>query len=285
MDETRPFVVSQALSAALGAAWLALVYTQPPPPPTIALLRPEEAAAVEVQFEDEEPEARKADAPKPDTASPDSREPTPAEVAKARKEEQAMADAFGGGTSAIVGDVTNALRGVAVAKGDRTVEGGGKAVIAYGAGGAAARTPGRALEPGVAAAGAGIGRVNAAGSVTRASIAVAAPTIVRAAGAGLSGRDMTRLGTFVRARQAQLQYCYTDVGLPSNPNLAGAVSVTLTLDAMGAVIEANVATRTWSGSGAAETEACILTRVRTWPFPASSKEGVEAYSFSFIFNR
>ena len=55
MDETKPLWISHGLALLLGAAWLGLVYTIPPPPPSIALLRPEEAAAVEVQFEDEKP--------------------------------------------------------------------------------------------------------------------------------------------------------------------------------------------------------------------------------------
>lgn len=197
-----------------------------------------------------------------------------------------MADAFGGGgKQALVGDVTNALRGVNVAKGDKTAEGGGgKAVIAYGNGGASVRTPGRGIDPSVAAAGAGIGKVNG-GSVARASVAVAAPSIVKSADGGPSGRDMAKLGTFVRGRQAQLQYCYQDQGLAANPNLAGSVSVMLTLDPSGSVADAKVANRTWSGAGVAEAEACILQRVKAWAFPASSKSGTESYSFSFIFNK
>jgi len=280
MSESRPLFISHALATTLGAVWLTLVYTLPSPPPSIALLRPEEAAAVEVQFEDEAPKpvTTKADEP------PAAKEPTRTEKAKAAKEEQAMADAFGG-ASAPVGDVANALRAVQVTRGGGGSEGGGKAVLSYGAGGAAVRTPGRGLDASVTAAGAGIGRVNAAGSVNRASLVVAAPTIVRSGDGGASGRDMARLGTFVRARQAQLQYCYADAGLAANPALAGSVSVTVTLDASGAVREGRVTNRTWSGAGVVETEACILQRVRTWAFPPSASGGAESYGFSFIFNR
>ncbi|MEA3244758.1 MAG: AgmX/PglI C-terminal domain-containing protein [Gemmatimonadota bacterium] len=282
MDETRPLVISHAIAASLGIAWLVLVYLTPPPPPSIALLRPEEAAAVEVEFEDEKP---KPPAPAEPAPAP---EPEPAKAAaKAKREADAAGDAFGGASSALVGDVTNALRGVEVSKGAGAggAAGGGKAVIAYGQGGTSVRTPGRGIDPSVAAAGENIGNVNAAGSVARTTIAVAAPSVVRSADGGASGRDMARLGTFVRGRQAQLQYCYRDVGLAANQNLAGSVSVAITLDAAGAVTEARVAQRTWSGAGAAETEQCVLSRVRGWAFPASSKAGVETYSFSFIFNR
>jgi hypothetical protein len=277
MDETRPLWISHAIAATLGVSWLALVYILPPPPTAIALMRPEEAAAVEVQFEDEKPP--KPEPPKPapvveTTPVTTTKPPTPAELKKAKKEEAAMADAFGGATSsALVGDVSNTLRGVNVAKGDKTAEGGGgKAVIAYGSGGTSVRTPGRGIDPSVAAAGSTIGKVNAAGSVTRGSIAVSAPSVVRS----VDG---------VRARQAQLQYCYQEIGLAANPKLAGSVSVTVQLEPAGSVSDVKVVNRTWSGAGAAEAEACIVQRVRGWGFPASSKAGTESYSFSFIFNK
>jgi TonB family protein len=96
---------------------------------------------------------------------------------------------------------------------------------------------------------------------------------------------MSKLGTFVRARQAQLQYCYMDVGLAVNANLAGSVSVTISMDPAGVVTDAKVASRTWSGAGVAEAESCLLQRVKGWAFPPSAKVGTESYSFSFIFNR
>lgn len=285
MDETRPLVISHVAAALLGATWLVLVYALPSPPPMIALIRPEEAAAVEVEFEDEKKPDAPAKKPEPATApEPEKKAPTPAELKKAKKEEKAMADAFGGGSN-LVGDVTNALRGVNTAKGVKGEEGSGKAVIAYGNGGTAVRTPGRGVDANVTAAGAGIGQVNANGSVARTSIAVAAPTVVRSADGGAGSRDMSRLGTFVRSRQAQLQFCYQDQGLSANSSLAGSVSVTITLDAAGAVTDAKVSNHTWTGAGVPEAEACILQRVKGWSFPPSSKTGAETYSFSFIFNK
>ena len=285
MDESRPLWISHALAATLGASWLALVYLSPAPPPTIALMRPEEAAAVDVEFEDEKPEPP-TPAPAEEAPVLGANVPTKKELARLKKEEKEIGDAFGG-SSALVGDVTNALRGVNVDKGgkDADAAGSGKAVIAYGQGGTSVRTPGRGLDPSVAAAGAGIGRVNAAGSVARGSIAVAVPQVVRSADGGASGRNMAKLGTFVRARQAQLQYCYREQGLTLNANLAGSVGVTVSLDASGAVSDARVISRTWSGGGSAEAEQCILQRVRGWGFPASAKAAAESYSFTFIFNK
>jgi hypothetical protein len=290
MDETRPLIVSQIVASLIGGAWIALVYLTPPPPPAISLLRPEEAAEVEVEFEDEKPkppEEKKAEPEPVDSSAPP---PSKAE-AKAKADAKAAQNAFGAAPSALAGDVTNALRGVDVSAGKAAGAagaagaGGGKAVIGYGQGGSGVRTPGKGVDPSVTAAGENIGTVNARGSVASASIAVAAPTIVRSADGGASGRDMARLGTFVRGRNAQLQYCYRDVGLPLNPNLAGSINVAITMDAAGTVTEARVATRSWSGAGVAEAEACVLSRVKGWAFPASSKAGAETYSFSFIFNK
>src|SRR5262249_54103816 len=152
-----------AIAMTLGVAWLTLVYITPPPPPTIALLRPEEAAAVEVEFEDEKPKPP----PKPEETRPvpppETEKAKAKAEAKAKKEEADAGNAFGGtGSSALVGDVTNALRGVEVSKGGSAAGtsgsgGGGKAVIAYGKGGTDVRTPGRGIDPSVAAAGANIG--------------------------------------------------------------------------------------------------------------------------------
>lgn len=289
IDENKPLIISQIAASLIGAAWVTLVYITPPPPPTIALLRPEEAAAVEVEFEDEKPKPPEEKPPEPDPVTDSAVVPPPSKAeAKAKADAKAAQNAFGAAPSALVGDVTNALRGVDVSAGKAAGaagSGGGKAVIGYGAGGSGVRTPGKGVDPSVTAAGENIGTVNARGSVASATIAVDAPKIIRSADGGASGRDMARLGTFVRGRNAQLQYCYRDVGIPLNANLAGSINVAITMDAAGTVTDARVATRSWSGAGVAEAEACVLSRVKGWAFPASSKSGPETYSFSFIFNR
>ena len=286
-SESRALTVSHALAMGIGASWLALVYLTPAPPPSIALLRPEEAASIEVQFDDPPPPPKR-EAPPPENAPVvNVPPPTPADKEKQRaaKEEAEIGDAFGGGsTNALVGDVTNALRGVEVAKGDKGGTGGRKAVIGYGQGGTGARTPGQGFDAAAAAAASGIGKVNAQGGVVRASIRVAAPQVVARPGERAS-RDMAQLGTFVRARQAQLQFCYQEQGLLLNPGLAGSISVEVSLAPGGTVAAARVAERTWSGAGTAETESCILQRVRGWAFPASSAVGNETYGFSFVFNK
>ncbi|MBX9929391.1 MAG: AgmX/PglI C-terminal domain-containing protein [Gemmatimonadaceae bacterium] len=285
INEGRVLSGSYALASALGSAWLALVYLSPAPPPAIALMRAEEIAPVEVQFE--EPE-------KPKAAEPEAKADEPEKAAEkaAAKEAQEIGDAFGGsgGANALVGDVTNALRGVAVAKGGSGGGGGGGAGTANAkrviASGAAVAGPGKgAFDASVTAAGSAIGRVSATGGVDRATIRVAAPSMVRAADGGPPGRNVAQLGTFVRSRQAQLQFCYTEIGLGANPSLAGTIGVTVSLAPTGAVLDARVATRTWNGAGVMETEGCVLGKVRGWSFPPSSKDGSESYNFSFVFNK
>jgi len=285
-SETRVLAVSHAIATGLGAAWLALVYLSPAPPPSIALLRADEVAPIEVQFDDPPPPPRR-EAPPPEQAAVVN-QPAPSsadkEKQRAAKEEAEIGDAFGGGsTNAMVGDITNALRGVEVAKGEQG-GGGRKAVIGYGQGGAGVRTPGKGFDAAAAAAASGIGKVNAQGGVVRASIRVAAPQIVQRPGEKAS-RDMAQLGTFVRSRQAQLQFCYQEQGLMVNPGLAGSIGVEVTLAPSGAVAAARVTERTWSGAGVAEAEGCILQRLRGLAFPASSAAGNETYGFSFVFNR
>lgn len=286
VSETRALTVSHALAIGIGAGWLALVYLTPPPPPTIALLRPEEAASIAVQFDDPPPPPKK-EAPPPEAAPANEPPPTPEQKEKQRvaKEEKEIGDAFGGGsTNALVGDVTNALRGVEVAKGEKDGGGGRKAVIGYGQGGVGARSPGKGFDAAAAAAASGIGKVNATGGVARASIRVAAPQVVARPGERPS-RDMAQLGTFVRSRQAQLQFCYQEQGLLVNPALAGSIGVEVSLAPSGSVAAARITERTWSGAGVSEAEACILSRIRGWSFPASNAAGAETYGFSFVFNK
>jgi hypothetical protein len=102
-------------------------------------------------------------------------------------------------------------------------------------------------------------------------------------GAPPPGREVARLGTFVRSRQRQLQVCYEEHGLAADPTLAGTVAIEVNLDAGGTVMGARVTRRTWSGAGAAEAEACIVERVSEWTFPASSGDLPEKYAFSFVF--
>ena len=90
------------------------------------------------------------------------------------------------------------------------------------------------------------------------------------------------VGGFARARASQLQACYERELRATNPSLAGALTLAVTVSGGGRVTEAAVTRRTWSGPGSAEAEACILRAVRAWTLPpASESAGTYALPLSF----
>jgi hypothetical protein len=93
------------------------------------------------------------------------------------------------------------------------------------------------------------------------------------------------VGDFVRSRSPQLQFCYEETRAKA-PALAGSGTVAVLLAADGGVSDADIVRKTWSGKGVEELESCVLTRVRSWKFPAS-EEGNDkrVHSFSVIFTR
>jgi hypothetical protein len=293
--EGRAILYSYAFSGFLGVLWLLLVFFLPAPPNSINLLKEEEPVNIEVKT---------ADIPAPTPA------PIPASVGGAPKtaaaptpkpgggggppknDTRAINDAFGGGTSnntgGMVGDVSNALRGTEVASGTGSAPGAqGKAVIGYGAGGQSSRTPGRGgLGEGLGGngTGSGLGGVGGGGGIGFATVRVAPPSVIHAENVGGPGRNVSDLGDYVRGRNSQLQFCYSEYGLKVNPSLAGSVSVAVTLTSDGAVTGVEITRRTWSGPGAAEAESCIKQRISGWKFPGS-EHGGGTYAFSFSFSR
>jgi hypothetical protein len=95
---------------------------------------------------------------------------------------------------------------------------------------------------------------------------------------------VSELGAFVRSRESQLRYCYTEQGLKVNPALAGTVNVAITLTASGNVTGVDARAGSMSGAGTEQVTSCIENRVRAWRFPASESEG-GTYSFPFSFTK
>lgn len=208
----------------------------------------------------------------------------------------------GSGTGGLVGDVSGILRGVDVASGSGGTGGGrggtggggagGKTVLGYGEGGEGARTPGRGGIGGGTGTGGGqgggvggIGRVGGGGGgITAARVRVPPPRVVAAENLGGPSRDVNELGAFVRSRESQLRFCYQERGLKVNPNLAGTITVAITLTGSGNVTGVDVTNSTMSGAGASETQSCIRSRIRSWKFPSSSAGG-GTYAFPFNFTR
>jgi hypothetical protein len=292
--EGRAILYSYVMSGLLGFIWILLVLFLPAPPNSINLLKEEEPVTIEVKGEDVPiptpapvPVASAGGAPK--AAAPSK---NPGGGGPPKNDTRAINDAFGGGpannTGGMVGDVSNALRGTEVATGTGSAPGAqGKAVIGYGAGGQSSRTPGRGgLGEGLGGngAGGGLGGVGGGGGVGFATVRVAPPSVIHAENVGGPGRNVSDLGDYVRGRNSQLQFCYSEYGLKVNPQLAGSVTVAVTLTSEGAVTGVDITKRTWSGPGAAESESCIKQRISGWKFP-SSEHGGGTYSFSFSFSR
>ncbi|HEY8793989.1 MAG TPA: AgmX/PglI C-terminal domain-containing protein [Gemmatimonadaceae bacterium] len=293
--EGRAILYSYAFSGFLGVLWLLLVFFLPAPPNSINLLKEEEPVRIQVK-----PEDIPAPTPAPVVASEGGAPKTAAAPSPKpgggggppKNDTRAINDAFGGGTSnntgGMVGDVSNALRGTEVASGTGSAPGAqGKAVIGYGAGGQSSRTPGRGgLGEGLGGngTGSGLGGVGGGGGIGFATVRVAPPSVIHAENVGGPGRNVSDLGDYVRGRNTQLQFCYSEYGLKVNPSLAGSVSVAVTLTSDGAVTGVEITKRTWSGPGAAEAESCIKQRIAGWKFP-SSERGGGTYSFSFSFSR
>jgi hypothetical protein len=292
--EGRAILYSYLLAAALGIIWILLVIFLPSPPNSINLLKEEEPVQIEVKTEDVP-----IPTPAPVAAvggSPKVAAPTPKPAGgrggnSPKNDTRAINDAFGGGpannTGGMVGDVSNALRGTEVATGSGATPGAqGKAVIGYGSGGQSSRTPGRGgLGSGLGTGGAGgLGGVGGGGGVGFATVKVAPPSVIHAENVGGPGRNVSDLGDYVRGRNSQLQFCYSEYGLKTNPSLAGSVTVAVTLTSAGAVTGVDITKRTWSGPGASESESCIKQRISGWKFPSSDRGG-GTYSFSFSFSR
>ena len=64
-------------------------------------------------------------------------------------------------------------------------------------------------------------------------------------------------------------------------DLAGVVALRLILGSAGSVRAAEIVRRTWSGPGAAETEACLLGIARGWRVPAGSEGATMTIPISF----
>jgi hypothetical protein len=285
--EGRALLWSYVLAVSMGLLWLLLVWFGPMPAMSITLLPPDEVP-VEVKF-DEMTMPTPTVAPTAAAAPAAAPKPAGGNQGQNQQNIKKMGDAFGGGAQkgggGMVGDVTNALRGVDV----NSSSGGnpgmqGKAVIGYGQGGQGSRTPGRGgLGTGLGTGGGGIGGVGGTG-VGYSGTLVGAPQVIHATNAGGPGRNTSDLGNYVRGRDSQLRFCYEEYGLKVNPSLAGSVTAAVTLTGQGNVTDVAISDRTWSGAGSSEAENCIKQRIAGWRFPPSEAGG-GTYSFSFSFSK
>lgn len=203
-------------------------------------------------------------------------------VRKPRAESGTLSTSAGelfGDAGALVGDALNSLRNVAISRPEERAGSAGKAVLAYGAGGVTSRTPGMGRMG--AEKQVGIGTVRGAG-LARTQTTLSLPPVIVAAPGSTGVRNGQALGNAVRSREAQLQNCYEREGLVRNPDLAGSITVALTIAGSGHVSGAEISRRSWVGAGITETEQCILAVTRRWKFPASTERSA-IYEFPLSF--
>jgi hypothetical protein len=307
---------SYFISITLGLAWLALVYWGPrTEAPT---LLPPDAEPIEIVLPEDVPPptpieppvaqtgtAERTPAPgptnkRPGPTGPQAGSPRPGRPGSRTEQRStgAVGDAFGtgsgSGTGGMVGDVSGILAGVDVGSGSGGTGGGlggsggggagGKAVLGNGQGGQGSRTPGRGGIGGGSGTGGGggggIGGVGRGGGIVAAPVRVGAPRVVDAGDIGGPRRNTDELGSFVRSRESQLRFCYTEFGLKTNPGLAGSITTNISLTESGSVTGVNISNRSWGGAGSSEAENCIRGKIRGWRFP-SGTAGTYAFSFNF----
>ena len=133
-----------------------------------------------------------------------------------------------------------------------------------------------------------VNRPNTAAAPKEGSIAYEVAGVISQAGAARDAsaqpvivRSPESIGEFVRARSAQMNFCYEEA-LLVNPKLAGALAVAVTITSGGDVTEANITKRSVTGKGSQQLEECVRARVKTWRFPSSdAPTGTYPFSVSF----
>jgi hypothetical protein len=89
----------------------------------------------------------------------------------------------------------------------------------------------------------------------------------------------------VRARHREVQFCFEESGLKTDPELSGTFAMMLTLDTLGRVAQVNATRQEWSGPDGTAVEACVMERARTWKFPARVAVAAPRHEVTFRFSR
>ena len=89
----------------------------------------------------------------------------------------------------------------------------------------------------------------------------------------------------VRARHREVQFCFEESGLKTDPELTGTFAMVLTLDTLGTVARVDPSWREWSGPDGTAVEACVMQRALTWKFPARLAATPARHEVTFQFSR
>ncbi|HYX93306.1 MAG TPA: AgmX/PglI C-terminal domain-containing protein [Myxococcaceae bacterium] len=95
----------------------------------------------------------------------------------------------------------------------------------------------------------------------------------------VGGLDKDVIAKIIRRHQNEIRYCY-EQELNKDPNLAGKVGVQFVIDPTGSVSDASVSETTLAN---ANTESCMLARIRRWKFPEPKGGGIVTVTFPWIF--
>ena len=255
-DEGRPLFVSYLVAGLLALSWLGLVRMMPIALPPV----PEPSIITFV------PEAPAAPSPSDGAATGRGR--------SSSTNASSVRDLFSGNTGLV--DAGKILSGVDVRPTDSRSGDPSGMRVALGTG-IGSRTPGRSGTGDFSPSGAGVGTVRGNG-ISRSPMTIAAPD-VRPMVAGAAVGNATEVGHAARAHAPQLERCYYDEGLTRNAALAGLVRLAITVEG-GRVTAAEVASRSWSGAGVAETESCLVRAARGWQLGTGDARIVLPLSFT-----
>ena len=275
-EDCGPLLVSWAVALSAAIAWLLLVYLTPPPAP-IAQFRPA-GPAIDAGIVTVDPGASY-------TPTPTVAMKGPGQTVVRRQPAPSPLDYAGVFAASVVmrgvAEATRVIAGAQTVRGDigRPINRADKSVLGPEN---SAATPGMTQlgAPGGAGSSADgkLGQVQRGASIERATFHAQPLPIVAAPAVGGATADATELASFVRGRSAQLQSCYE---LARGTDLAGVVALRITIGDAGSVRSVEIARRTWSGPGAAETEGCLLRIVKSWRLPSGSDGATITLPISF----
>ena len=270
-EDLAPRIVAWTVSILAGAVWLAVVHLTPVK--IAATIAPPVASGSEIDFY----EAR------PVESSGGSKERTRSIVRPPRIPGADVAQAFAASiVRKVTKDVSALISGVeAVSAITTSALASDKTVLSERA------EPGT---PGAAKFGDGtearnVGTVGQTSAIRRAEVRIAPLKIVATPLARGPSIDPTEAAAFVRSRAAQLQYCYARATGAAESDLGGVVTLRLQLGPNGAVREAAVVARTWSGPAATEVEQCVVGAAKSWRVPAASDGSTLTLPISFTRSR
>ncbi len=89
----------------------------------------------------------------------------------------------------------------------------------------------------------------------------------------------------VRGRHREVEFCFEESGLKTDPELSGVFAIMLTLDSLGGVSRVDASHREWTGPDGAAVETCVMERARTWKFPLRLAVAAARHEITFHFAR